>query len=58
MIQGQSYLVFEKDKNKDLLQSLEDGATTEASINKEDIKILVLNGTKINGLAGRMTMKV
>ncbi len=54
MIQGQSYLVFEKDKNKDLLQSLEDGATTEASINKEDIKILVLNGTKINGLAGRM----
>ena len=54
MIQGQSYLVFEKEKNKDLLQSLEDGSSTEASINKEDIKILILNGTKINGLAGRM----
>lgn len=55
MIQGQSYLVFEKSKNKDLMQSLQSGASSsDTAISKEDVKILVLNGTKINGLANRV----
>ena len=62
MIGGQSYFVFDEKKNKELLNSLESGKITgdkksnsdsEASSIKSS-KILVLNGTKINGLAGRV----
>ena len=55
-IKGQSYFVFEKSKNKQLLDSLSTGQVTSLS-DSEDIKdysIMVLNGTKINGLAGRV----
>lgn len=64
MIKGQSYFVFEKSKNKELLNSLESGkidasesGNSQSSNNLLNLKktpILVLNGTKINGLAGRV----
>lgn len=58
-IKGQSYFVFEKNKNKQLLESLNSGVSTssKSSSDSSDIrnsKIIVLNGTKINGLAGRV----
>lgn len=63
-ISGQSYFVFEKSKNKELLESLNSGeitgsevsnsSTSSDSKNIKSAKILVLNGTKINGLAGRV----
>lgn len=51
-IGGLSYLVFNKSSNEELLESLKSGASISAG-NKKDSKILVLNGTKIVGLAGR-----
>jgi hypothetical protein len=49
-INGQSYLVFNKSSNKEILESLKSGAIISTG-NKKDSKILVLNGTKIVGLA-------
>lgn len=62
MIGGQSYFVFDEKKNKELLNSLESGNYTSDKKSNSDSeatniklsKILVLNGTKINGLAGRV----
>lgn len=58
MIGGQSYLVFNKESNKELLESLKSGKgssnTSSNTAEKKDIKVLVLNGTKINGLASRV----
>lgn len=62
MIGGQSYFVFDEKKNKELLNSLESGNYTSDKKSSSDSeaaniklsKILVLNGTKINGLAGRV----
>jgi len=51
-IGGQSYVVFNKSNNKDLLESLQIGAST-STVSKKDVKILVLNGTKITGQASR-----
>lgn len=59
-IGGQSYLIFDKNQNKDLIVSLGGGATS-ASQNKSSsseagssIRVKILNGTKINGLAGKL----
>jgi LCP family protein required for cell wall assembly len=49
-ISGQSYVVFNKSSNTDLLESLKSGVSTS---NKKDAAIMILNGTKINGLASR-----
>ncbi len=59
MIGGQSYFVFDKNKNKELLNLLESGGeipnnSSGETSNIKEAKILVLNGTKINGLAGRV----
>lgn len=51
-IGGQSYVVFNKSSNKDLLESLQSGISISTS-KKKDAKILVLNGTKIIGRAGQ-----
>ncbi|PRR82391.1 LCP family protein [Clostridium vincentii] len=45
-ISGQSYLVFNKNSNKELLQSLQSGAVATTS-SKSESRILILNGTKI-----------
>lgn len=54
MIDGQSYLVFNKDSNKELTESLKTGKVASNTAEKKDIKVMVLNGTKINGLAGKV----
>lgn len=60
-IGGVSYLVYDENKNQDILTLLkEDGETIDKKIdfNKEKIKIKVLNGTKINGLAGNFAKEL
>lgn len=55
-IHGESYLVFNKNENKDIISSLSSSAVVKNSsvnISKDDIKIKVVNGTKINGLAAK-----
>ena len=52
MIGGQSYVVFEKNKNKELISSLASGGESSAN-KKTSTKILIENATKINGLANR-----
>ena len=54
MIDGQSYVVFNKDSNKQLIQSLHSSSKGYSGIKKENVKILLLNGTKINGLAAQV----
>lgn len=55
-IYGQSFYVVYNDMNRDLINAInsensEDAALT-TSVKREDLKLLVLNGTQINGLAG------
>ena len=54
MIGGQSYVVFNKDSNKQLISSLHSSLKVSSGIKKEHVKILLLNGTKINGLASQV----
>lgn len=53
-IYGQSFLVVDKESNKDILQALQSGSGSfsDTTIPRSDYKILVLNGTRVNGLAG------
>lgn len=54
-IAGQSYVVFNKDYNQELLKALHTGSGASASkVDKGKANVLVLNGTKINGLAGEV----
>lgn len=54
-IYGQDFLVAYKDDNRDLINALSSDSQSSAenitSINRENLKVLVLNGTKIDGLA-------
>ncbi|VYU23750.1 LytR family transcriptional regulator [Clostridium tertium] len=54
-IYGESFLVADREYNRDLINSLnaEDpsSANNITSIKREDLKVIVLNGTKIDGLA-------
>lgn len=55
-INGESFLVFDKNANKDVISSLSSAAVSKnlpVNMSKNDIKIKVLNGTKINGLAAK-----
>jgi LCP family protein required for cell wall assembly len=55
-IDGESFLIFDKNENKDVLSSLSSASITKVSpvnVAKDDIKIKVLNATKINGLAAK-----
>lgn len=55
MINGQSYLVFDKNSNKGLLSSSGTSKPSDSfNSQKADIKIKILNATKINGLAGKL----
>lgn len=52
MIRGQSYLVYDKNQNKDVLSMLASSkASSASSMSKSDIRIKVLNATKIDNLA-------
>lgn len=51
-IAGQSYVVFNKDYNQELLDALHKSG--DKSVDKSKVGVMVLNGTKINGLAGEV----
>ena len=52
-IGGQSFLVFDKNSNKELISSLNSSSSSGGqSVSKDNVRIKVLNATKINGLAG------
>ena len=51
MIAGQSYFVFDRDENAGLIQKLHSGNSVNSNLNPENVKIKVLNATKISGLA-------
>ena len=56
-IGGQSFLVFDKNSNRDLISQLSSSEVSESadiSISKDNIKIKILNATKINGLAAEL----
>ena len=50
MISGQSYFVFNKQANQQLINSLNSNGDS-GPISPQDVRIKVLNGTKISGLA-------
>lgn len=56
MIGGQSYLVVDKSANSELIASLKssDAKATSNTIDKNKTKILIVNGTSINGLASQV----
>lgn len=60
MIKGQSYLVLDDSKNKELIESLKGENSSKVSSNSDiaSQKILVLNGTTTNGLAGKVKEKL
>ena len=55
-IGGQSYVVFNKNYNQELLKALHD--TGDTTVDKTKLGVLILNGTKINGLAGEVKSKL
>ncbi|MDB2137273.1 MAG: LCP family protein [Clostridium butyricum] len=60
-INGQSFLVFDKNSNKDIISQLassEVSSKSENGISKENIKIKILNATKINGLASELKINM
>ena len=57
MINGQSFLVFDKNSNKDIISQLSSSGSSiesESGVSRDNIKIKILNGTKINGLAAEL----
>ncbi len=51
MIDGQSYFIFNKEENTDLIKRLNSSDSGSSEIKPEDVRIKVLNATKISGLA-------
>lgn len=55
-INGESFLIFSKNENKDIISSLSSSSSSKnlsANVSKDDIRIKILNATKINGLASK-----
>ncbi len=56
-INGESFVVFDKNANKEILAPLTSSSNSKSlvsSTSKSDIRIKVLNATKINGLAAKV----
>nr|WP_251861830.1 LCP family protein [Clostridium sp. Marseille-Q2269] len=56
-----SYFIYDREKNKDTLDAFRAGETiqdSDAQIDKGQIKIQILNGTKVNGLAADCEKKL
>lgn len=55
-IYGQSFLVVDEESNKAILDALKSGvgSFSDTTVPRTDYKILVLNGTRVNGLAGNL----
>ena len=55
-IHGESFLIFNKNENKDIILSLSSSSPSKnlsVNVSKDDIRIKILNATKINGLAAK-----
>ena len=55
-INRESFLIFDKNANKDIISSLSSSAVSKniaVNTSKDDIRIKILNGTKISGLAAK-----
>lgn len=57
-INRQSYVIFDRNSNLEILEALKTGTSTLSSINKETVRLLVLNSTKTNGLAGNLKFEL
>ena len=61
-IYGQDFIVVDQDSNRDLINALKSTNPSSGdkitSINRSDLKVLVLNGTKIDGLASSAKNKL
>ncbi|MBN7572943.1 LytR family transcriptional regulator [Clostridium sp. 2-1] len=60
-INGESFLIVDKNENKDILSSLTSSSVSNKSaegVAKDDIRIKVLNATKINGLAAKVAKEL
>ena len=55
---GKSFLVVDKESNRELLDSLKSGNTLDNPLDRETYKIKVLNGTRVNGLAGNLQVEL
>ncbi|MCW6060726.1 LCP family protein [Clostridium sporogenes] len=57
-----SYFIYDREKNRDIVYTLKTGGTAQkdnnTEIDKSEIKIKVLNGTKVNGLAADCERKL
>ncbi|MCR1973646.1 LCP family protein [Clostridium sporogenes] len=57
-----SYFIYDREKNRDIVYTLKSGGTSpkdnNTEIDKSEIKIKVLNGTKVNGLAADCQRKL
>ncbi|KOR24262.1 LCP family protein [Clostridium sp. L74] len=58
-----SYFIYDREKNRDIVYTLKTGSTsqnnnTNTEVDKSEIKIKVLNGTKVNGLAANCEKKL
>lgn len=51
---NESFLVVDKDQNREIIDSLKVGVTFKDNSNRDGYKILVLNGSGIDGLAGSL----
>lgn len=51
---NESFLVVDKDQNREIIDSLKVGVTFKDNSNRDGYKILVLNGSRIDGLAGSL----
>ena len=54
----ESFLVVDKELNKEVIDLLKNDNNILGNIKKESCRILVLNGTRINGLAGKLKTKM
>ena len=51
MINGQSYFIVNKEENMNLIKTLNSSESSSTVIKPEDVRIKILNATKISGLA-------
>ena len=49
-----SYFIYDKEKNSELLKKLYGSSNSSLSINRDELKIEVLNGTDVSGLASEL----
>ena len=49
-----SYVIFDKEDNQELIESLNSGKVFNSELSKKDAKVIILNGANKNGLASQV----